>query len=68
MFTPNACIDILDDKGIYIAGDSVSWSGGWVEGALYTTLNAIYAVGKRFGAEIPPGTPLDQNPDLYYYG
>lgn len=61
-------VKTADDKGIYIAGDSVSWSGGWVEGALYTALNAIYAVGKRFGAEIPPGTPLDQNPDLYYYG
>lgn len=56
-----------DDKGIYLAGDSVSWSGGWVEGALYTGINAIYAVAKRLNAQIPKGTPLDQPYDLYHY-
>lgn len=56
-----------DDKGVYLAGDSVSWSGGWVEGALYTSLNAVYAVAKHLGAKIPKDSPLSQDPHLYNY-
>lgn len=56
-----------DDKGVYLAGDSVSWSGGWVEGALYTGLNAVFAVAKRLNGSIPDGSPLSQDPDLFEY-
>lgn len=55
------------DKGVYLAGDSISWSGGWVEGALHTGLNAACAVARRLGAELSTGSPLEQNPHLYRY-
>ncbi len=56
-----------EDKGIYLAGDGISWSGGWVEGALYTSLNSVFAVAKRLGAKIAKSSPLYQNPNLYHY-
>jgi tryptophan 2-monooxygenase len=56
-----------EDKGVYLAGDSVSWSGGWVEGAVCTAINAVYAVAKRLGAEIPKDSPLSQDSKLYKY-
>lgn len=55
------------DKGVYLAGDGISWSGGWVEGALYTSINSVFAVAKRLGAVIPKDSPLDQKQDLYDY-
>ena len=55
------------DSGVYLAGDSVSWSGGWVEGALHTGLNAACAVIHRLGGELPPGSPLEQRPHRYHY-
>ena len=56
-----------EDKGFYLAGDSVSWSGGWVEGALYTSINSVFAVAKRLGAQVTKKTPLYQNQNLYHY-
>lgn len=55
------------DKGVYLAGDGISWSSGWVESALTTGLNAVYAVAKRLGATIHSQSPLSQNPDLFSY-
>lgn len=58
-----------DDRGVYIAGDSNSWSGGWTEGALQTGLNAATAVAKRLGGQLPPYNALDgQSNALYDYG
>ncbi len=37
-------LDRKSDTGVYLAGDSVSWSGGWIEGALQTGTNAAAAV------------------------
>lgn len=56
------------DKGIYLAGDSVSYAGGWTEGALQTGLNAATAAAKRLGAELPANSPLSQKKSLYNYG
>ena len=60
---------VLDgtDRGVYLAGDSVSWAGGWTEGALHTGLNAACAVAKRLGGTLPPQSPLDINPNQYAY-
>ncbi|WDE95795.1 FAD-dependent oxidoreductase [Lentisphaera profundi] len=55
------------DKGVYIAGDSNSWSGGWIEGALHTGINAASAVVKRLGGELPPYNSFIQDPDMYCY-
>jgi len=64
-------LDVLtpaSDGGIYLAGDSVSWAGGWTEGALQTGLNAAAAAAKRVGATLPANSPLSQRKDLYDYG
>jgi tryptophan 2-monooxygenase len=55
------------DRGVYLAGDSVSWSGGWLEGALQTGINAACAAAKRIGALLVPASPLSQSPHLYTY-
>lgn len=55
------------DRGVYLAGDGVSWAGGWSEGALTVGLNAACAAAARLGAEVRPGSPLTQDPQLYTY-
>jgi tryptophan 2-monooxygenase len=60
-------LDSARDRGVYLAGDSVSWSGGWIEGALHTGINAACAAAKRIGASVRPHSPLTQNPHLYTY-
>lgn len=59
--------DAIADRGVYLAGDSVSWSGGWTEGALQTGLNAACAAAKRIGASVRTNSPLTQNSNLYRY-
>lgn len=64
-------LDVLtpaSDCGVYLAGDSVSWAGGWTEGALHTGLNAAAAAAKRIGASLPVHSPLSQRKNLYDYG
>lgn len=64
-------LDVLtpaSDTGIYLAGDSMSWAGGWTEGALHTGLNAAAAAAKRVGATLPANSPLSQKKHLYDYG
>lgn len=57
------------DKGIYLAGDGVSYSGGWTEGALQTAINCATAVAFRLGGSLPSYNALTgQNPNLYNYG
>ena len=55
------------DTGVYLAGDSVSWSGGWTEGALQTGLNAACAAALHAGGAVRSGSPLTQNAALYDY-
>ena len=61
-------LDPAADGGVYLAGDSVSWSGGWVEGALQTGINAACAVTKRLGGTLRDDSPFSQNPNRYRYG
>lgn len=56
-----------DDRGVYLAGDAVSWYGGWTEGALETALNAAAAAAHRLGAKLPDDSPLSQDPNRYSY-
>lgn len=65
-------LDVLNkkyqsDKGLYLAGDCVSWSGGWIEGALHTGINAACAVAKRLGGEFHSDSPLNQDARRYKY-
>ncbi|HEX5753045.1 MAG TPA: NAD(P)/FAD-dependent oxidoreductase [Archangium sp.] len=60
----------LDGK-VYLAGDSVSWMGGWVESAFQTGLNAAAAVAKSLGGSLTAASdsPFQQlRPDDYHYG
>ncbi|HKR11537.1 MAG TPA: NAD(P)/FAD-dependent oxidoreductase [Pyrinomonadaceae bacterium] len=64
-------LDVLNpsvDTGIYLAGDGVSWSGGWTEGALQTGLNAACAAAQRIGGTVVADSPLTQDPNRYDYG
>lgn len=36
-------------RGIFIAGDDVSWTAGWAEGAVQTGLNAVWGVINHLG-------------------
>lgn len=55
-------------NGIYLAGDSVGWCGGWIEGALQTGVNAAAAAAQQLGATLFPNNPMTQNPTQYQYG
>ena len=38
-------------RGIFIAGDDVSWTPGWAEGAVQTALNAVWGVLNHLGGQ-----------------
>jgi tryptophan 2-monooxygenase len=60
-----------NDTGVYIAGDCVSWTSGWVEGALTTGLNAAAGVIRSLGGTLNPDanghTPLTIKANRYTY-
>lgn len=51
--------DILPpaQRGIYLAGDDIGWTPGWVEGAVQTALNAVWGVMHQFGGSSDPANP-----------
>lgn len=46
-----------EQRGVFIAGDDVSWTPGWVEGAVHTALNAVWGVLTHFGGATSPDNP-----------
>jgi len=46
-----------EQRGIFIAGDDVSWTPAWVEGAVQTSLNAVWGIMKHFGGATHPENP-----------
>jgi tryptophan 2-monooxygenase len=69
-FDYQKCLDKQTDTGLYIAGDCIAWTSGWVEGALQTALNAACGVIKSAGGEVnaPRGTsPLKIQANRYNY-
>ena len=56
-----------NDTGVYLAGDSFSWAGGWTEGALQTGINAACAAAQHAGGTVRANSPLTQIPNLYDY-
>jgi tryptophan 2-monooxygenase len=56
------------DTGVYIAGDSISHTGGWVEGAVTTALNAAVATAVHLGGTVPENSPLSLDKNKYDYG
>jgi len=58
---------LQNNNGIYLAGDSVGWCGGWIEGALQTGMNAA-AVVRQLGGKLFQNSPMTQNANEYQYG
>jgi tryptophan 2-monooxygenase len=46
-----------DQRGIFLAGDDVSWTAGWAEGAVQTALNAVWGVMHHLGGATDPSNP-----------
>ncbi|MBY8880998.1 flavin monoamine oxidase family protein [Actinacidiphila acidipaludis] len=46
-----------DKRGIFLAGDDVSWTAGWAEGAVQTALNAVWGVMHHLGGATDPLNP-----------
>jgi tryptophan 2-monooxygenase len=46
-----------EQRGIFLAGDDISWTAGWAEGAVTTALNAVSGVVRQFGGSSAPGNP-----------
>ena len=38
-----------EQRGLFLAGDGISWTPAWVEGAVQTALNAVWGVMTHFG-------------------
>jgi tryptophan 2-monooxygenase len=45
------------ERGIFIAGDDVSWTPAWVEGAVQTSLNAVWGILRHFGGRTHTDNP-----------
>ena len=46
-----------EQQGIFIAGDDVSWTPGWAEGAVQTALNAVWGVMHHLGGATHADNP-----------
>ncbi|MEM9200304.1 MAG: NAD(P)/FAD-dependent oxidoreductase [Actinomycetota bacterium] len=44
-------------RGIFLAGDDVSWTPGWAEGAVQTALNAVWGIAAHFDGGADPANP-----------
>lgn len=46
-----------DKRGIFLAGDDISWTAGWAEGAVQTALNAVWGVMHHLGGSTDSTNP-----------
>ncbi|MDH2328266.1 NAD(P)/FAD-dependent oxidoreductase [Cereibacter sp. SYSU M97828] len=46
-----------EQRGIFLAGDGISWTPAWVEGAVQTALNAVWGVMTHLGGKSAAGNP-----------
>ena len=46
-----------EQQGVFIAGDDVGWIPGWVEGAVTTSLNAVWGIVNHLGGSAPAQNP-----------
>ncbi|MFR9754388.1 flavin monoamine oxidase family protein [Streptomyces sp. TR06-5] len=44
-------------RGLFLAGDDISWTAGWAEGAVQTALNAVWGVMHHLGGATDPSNP-----------
>lgn len=45
------------ERGIFMAGDGVSWTPAWVEGAVQTSLNAVAGIIRHLGGSFHASNP-----------
>ena len=45
------------EKGMFLAGDDISWTPAWAEGAVQTALNAVWGIMHHFGGGSAPENP-----------
>lgn len=58
MFTHFMQDELPDEqRGIFIAGDDVSWTPGWAEGAVQTALNAVWGMTRHLGGHTAASNP-----------
>jgi tryptophan 2-monooxygenase len=46
-----------EQRGMFIAGDDISWTPAWAEGAVQTSLNAVWGIVAHFGGSTLPANP-----------
>ena len=46
-----------EQRGLFLAGDDISWTAGWAEGAVTTALNAVWGVVRQLGGQSAPDNP-----------
>src|SRR5580704_3130122 len=46
-----------EERGIFMAGDDVSWTPAWAEGAVQTSLNAVWGIMHHLGGQTHPDNP-----------
>jgi tryptophan 2-monooxygenase len=63
------CKNPATDPFVYLAGDSQSFTGGWIEGAIQTGVNAACAVIRSLGGNLyTPDNPIEASrPTTYDY-
>ncbi|MEL6196980.1 MAG: amine oxidase, partial [Pseudomonadota bacterium] len=44
-------------RGLFLAGDDISFMPGWVEGAVQTGLNAVWGIMHQLGGQTLPDNP-----------
>ncbi|GAA3748920.1 tryptophan 2-monooxygenase [Spinactinospora alkalitolerans] len=44
-------------RGLFLAGDDISWTAGWAEGAVQTALNAVWGVMHHLGGRTDAANP-----------
>ena len=45
------------ERGIFLAGDGISWTPAWAEGAIQTALNAVWGIMTHLGGTAAPANP-----------
>ncbi len=47
----------LGERGIFLAGDGISWTPAWAEGAIQTALNAVWGIMNHLGGKCDATNP-----------
>jgi len=54
------------ERGIFLAGDDISFTPGWVEGAIQTALNAVWGVVNHYGGATSSTNPGPGDVFIHY--